>query len=110
MADLFASGRLVDFILVVVVLEAAALLLYWRYARRGIAPLDLLPNLCAGAFLLLALRITLGGGGWMIGLRLPCGRRGGASDRCQPAMARVTPAERVAPIPRNYFLSENLLM
>jgi len=66
MADLFASGRLVDFILVVVVLEAAVLLLYWSRARRGIAPLDLLPNLCAGALLLLALRATLAGGGWMI--------------------------------------------
>ena len=66
MADLFASGRLVDFILVVVVLEAAVLLLYWAGARRGIAPLDLLPNLCAGAFLLLALRATLAGSGWMI--------------------------------------------
>ena len=66
MADLFASGRFVDFILVVVVLEAAALLLYWARARRGIAPLDLLPNLCAGALLLLALRATLAGSGWMI--------------------------------------------
>jgi hypothetical protein len=66
MADLFASGRLVDLILTLVVLEAAALLLYWRLARRGIAPFDLLPNLCAGAFLLLALRATLAGGGWMI--------------------------------------------
>lgn len=65
MADLFASGRLVDFILVVVLLEAAALLLYWARVRRGIAPLDLIPNLCAGAFLLLALRATLGGG-WML--------------------------------------------
>jgi hypothetical protein len=64
MADLFASGRLVDFILVVVALEVAALLLYWARARRGIAPLDLLPNLCAGAFLLLALRATLAGAGW----------------------------------------------
>jgi hypothetical protein len=66
MADLFASGHLVDFILVVVVLEASALLLYWAGARRGIAPLDLLPNLCAGAFLLLALRATLAGSGGMI--------------------------------------------
>ena len=66
MADLFSSGRLVDFILGVVVLEAAALLWYWARARRGIAPLDLLPNLCAGVFLLLALRTTLAGGGWMI--------------------------------------------
>jgi hypothetical protein len=49
----------------VVVLETAALLLAWRYSGRGIAPGDFLPNLCAGAFLLLALRVTLGGGGWM---------------------------------------------
>ena len=64
MADLFASGRLVDLILVVVVIEAAVLLLYWARAGRGIAPFDLLPNLCAGAFLLLALRATLAGAGW----------------------------------------------
>jgi hypothetical protein len=64
MAGLFANGRLVDLILIVVIVEATALLLFWRYARRGIAPGDLLPNLCAGALLLLALRITLGGGGW----------------------------------------------
>ena len=66
MADLFASGHLVDFILVVVVLEAAALLVYWARAKRGVAPLDLLPNLCAGTFLLLALRGTLAGSGWMV--------------------------------------------
>jgi hypothetical protein len=66
MAELFARGRLVDLILVVVVLEAAALLAYWHGARRGIGPFDLLPNLCAGAFLLLALRITLAGSGWMM--------------------------------------------
>ena len=59
MADLFTSGRLVDFILVVVVLEAAVLLLYWYRGRRGIAPLDLLPNLCAGAFLLLRIDASL---------------------------------------------------
>ena len=68
MADLFASGRLVDFILFVVVLEAAVVLLYWSRARRGIAPLDLLPNLCAGAFLLLALRATLASGGWTLAI------------------------------------------
>jgi hypothetical protein len=66
MAELFARGSLVDLILVVVVLEAVALLLYWHRARRGIAPFDLVPNLCAGAFLLLALRATLAGSGWMM--------------------------------------------
>ena len=66
MAEMFASGRLVDLVLIVVVLEAVALLLYWHSARRGVAPFDLLPNLCAGAFLLLALRATLAGSGWMM--------------------------------------------
>jgi hypothetical protein len=65
MAELFASGRLVDLILIVVVIEATVLLLLWRRAGRGVAPLDLLPNLCAGAFLLLALRSVLAGTGWM---------------------------------------------
>ena len=65
MAELFASGRLVDLILALVVVEAAALILYWRRFGGGVAPFDLLPNLCAGAFLLLALRAALTGGGWM---------------------------------------------
>ena len=65
MAELFASGRLVDLILIVVVIEALALLLLWRRVGRGVAPPDLLPNLCAGAFLLLALRTVLAGTGWM---------------------------------------------
>jgi hypothetical protein len=64
MADLFASGHLVDLILIIVLLEASFLLLFWRTTGRGIAPADLLPNLCAGVFLLLALRVTLTGGGW----------------------------------------------
>jgi hypothetical protein len=66
MADLFVSGRLIDLVLAVVIIEAAVLIVVWRRSRRGIAPSDLLPNLCAGAFLLLALRATLAGGGWMI--------------------------------------------
>ena len=66
MADLFASGSLIDLILIVFVFEAVLLSLLWRYDRRGIAPVNLLPNLCAGAFLLLALRVTLAGGGWMM--------------------------------------------
>ena len=64
MAEWYASGRLVDLILVLTVIEAAGLVLYWRLRGRGVAPLDLLPNLFAGAFLLLALRLTLGGAGW----------------------------------------------
>jgi hypothetical protein len=64
MAELFASGRLVDLILVVVAIEAAFLAIYWRSAGRGVSPGDLLPNLCAGTFLLLALRLSLGDASW----------------------------------------------
>ncbi|MGA2993983.1 hypothetical protein [Bradyrhizobium sp.] len=74
MAELFASGRLVELILMIVAIEAALLLIFWRSTGRGISPGDLLPNLCAGAFLLLALRLSLGGAGW----ELCCGSLAGA--------------------------------
>ena len=64
MAELFASGRLVDLILVLTAIEAGCLMLYWRSRGRGVAPFDVLPNLFAGAFLLLALRLALGGASW----------------------------------------------
>jgi len=64
MAELFASGRLVDLILVIAAIEAACLVIYWRSTGQGVSPGDLLPNLFAGAFLLLALRLSLGGVGW----------------------------------------------
>ncbi len=66
MAELFASGRLVDLILVVVAIEVTLLVIYWRSAGRGVSSRDLLPNLCAGAFLLLALRLSLAGAGWQL--------------------------------------------
>jgi len=64
MAELFASGRLVDLILIIVAIEAVYLLIHWRSTGRGVSPGDLLPNLFAGAFLLMALRFSLGGAGW----------------------------------------------
>jgi hypothetical protein len=66
MAELFASGRLVDLVLIIVAIEAVCLVLYWRFTARGVSPGDLLPNLFAGAFLLLALRFSLGGAGWQL--------------------------------------------
>jgi hypothetical protein len=66
MAELFATGRFVDLILILVAIEAVCLLFYWRSTKRGVDPADLLPNLCAGAFLLLALRLELGGAGWQL--------------------------------------------
>lgn len=56
---------LVDAILLLVVAEIVALTLLWRWRRRGVAPADLIPNVLAGGFLLLTLRLVLGGAGWM---------------------------------------------
>jgi len=64
MEDLISSGRVVDLILAVIVLEALflsglAVRLRWRLPIFGI-----LMNLAAGAALLLALRSVLTDGGW----------------------------------------------
>lgn len=67
MSALFASGRIVDAILLLTALEAAGLLWLHHRAGAGVAPADLLPNLLAGASLLLALRAGLAGAwfGWV---------------------------------------------
>lgn len=61
LAELFASGRAIDWILVLMAVEAVTLLLYRARTGRGVAPLPLLANLAAGACLLLALRAALTG-------------------------------------------------
>lgn len=65
MEKLFNSGLLVDLVLLIVILEAGVLVAYFLFKRRGIPLADLLPNLFAGVFLLLALRTVIVGGGWM---------------------------------------------
>jgi hypothetical protein len=65
MSELFASGRIVDLILLLLVIEIAALYMYRRATGSGIPILDVLMNNLAGAGLLLALRAALTGGGWM---------------------------------------------
>ena len=59
MNDLISSGRIVDLILLLMVLELAVLLLTRRFAGRAPRALDLLCNTLAGAGLLLALRAAL---------------------------------------------------
>ena len=56
MAGLFASGRIVDIILVLVALEAVALLVWRRRRGRGPSPIALIGNLASGASLMLAVR------------------------------------------------------
>ena len=64
MADLFSSGRVVDVILALVVLEGAALIVLRRIRGHGPRLADLVPNLLSGAFMLLALRAALAGAWW----------------------------------------------
>lgn len=64
MAELFGSARIVDAILALVVIEAVALALWRRRARSAPRAVDLLPNLLAGAALLLALRAALVDSSW----------------------------------------------
>jgi hypothetical protein len=64
MSEVFASPRIVDLVLMVVGLELLGISLYWHMTRRGIAPARLLPNLLAGAALLLALRLALSDFAW----------------------------------------------
>ena len=64
MAELFATGRIVDLILGLVTLEAVGLLLYRRRTGRRPSAGDLLPNLLSGACLLLAVRFALVGAEW----------------------------------------------
>jgi len=65
MTELFASGRIVELILVLVALEAAGLVALRRL--RGVGPplASTLTNLLSGAALLLALRAALVGSGWV---------------------------------------------
>jgi len=58
------SGRIVDFILVVIACEAAALVVYHRFTGGGLGAREVLPNLASGAFLLLALRFALARAPW----------------------------------------------
>jgi hypothetical protein len=63
MTVLFASGHVVDIVLVVMLLEAGLLLAYRQRTRHGPSAADLLSVLVPGVFLLLALRGALVGAG-----------------------------------------------
>jgi hypothetical protein len=64
MADFFASGRVVDLILILMLAEALVVLAWWRRTGRGLAPAAFLPFLLAGGCLMLALRAALVGAAW----------------------------------------------
>jgi len=64
MTEFITSGRAIDLVLLMVLLEAIALTAYKRKTGRGVAGLDLIANLLAGACLMLAVRGALTGASW----------------------------------------------
>jgi hypothetical protein len=64
MAELFASGRVVDGILLLMLIELIALTWWGRISGRGTSMIELGASLGAGAALLLALRCALLGEPW----------------------------------------------
>jgi hypothetical protein len=64
MRGLFANGRIVDLILLLVFVEAVALLIYHRVTGRGLGTIDVVMVLLPGACLLLALRAALTHAAW----------------------------------------------
>ena len=72
MAELFASGTIIDIILMLVLLEIAVLALARRISRRIPRLTTLLPNLAAGFLLLLSLRAAIADLGWRL-IALPLG-------------------------------------
>jgi hypothetical protein len=62
--ELFASGRVVDLILLLLLAEGLLVTLWHSRTGRGIAPATLWGFLLSGGLLLLALRAALTGAGW----------------------------------------------
>jgi hypothetical protein len=64
MTALFASGHVVDILLVLLAAEAAGLVLWHRRTGGGVPPADAATFLLSGVFLMLALRCALVGAWW----------------------------------------------
>lgn len=66
MEALFSSGRIVDLILAIILIEALIIAGLAVFGRRRLPVWGMLMNLAAGATLLLALRSVLTGAGWVV--------------------------------------------
>jgi hypothetical protein len=64
MSALFASGRIIDLILVLVVLEAVGLVVWHRRTGHGLAPGAMAATIGSGVALMLAVRAALVGAWW----------------------------------------------
>ena len=62
--SLFLSGAIIDLIVLLMVVEVAALLAWRRVTGTGVAPRALLPFLAAGICLMLAVKFALTGQDW----------------------------------------------
>ena len=60
------SGELIDVIIVITLLEAAALMAYHHQTKRGLPPRDYLLNVMSGLCLMLALRCCVFSSGWQL--------------------------------------------
>lgn len=81
MSTLFDSGRIVDLILALMLLEALVVCVLGLALRYRLPVPGLLFNLAAGASLLLALRAVLTDSGWMVaGFWLSCALIAHVSD------------------------------
>jgi hypothetical protein len=65
MGELFANGRIVDLILLLMLGEAVALGAHHSLTKKGLKPVDVLIALIPGACLLLALRGALTDAHWI---------------------------------------------
>jgi hypothetical protein len=65
MAELFASGRIIDLILIMVVVEALLVWFYRRRTGRGLTLAAVAPTLTSGAMLMLALRAAIADLSWV---------------------------------------------
>ena len=61
---MFASGRIVDFILVIIVIEGMILGSIYAFRKKGIPPTQFILHALPGAFIFLALRAALVDAGW----------------------------------------------
>ena len=61
LSRIVSSGRIVDIMVLFVVIEVIALIVYWRRTGRGVPTIPLLANVGAGGSLMLALGATLKG-------------------------------------------------
>jgi hypothetical protein len=64
MAALIESGSIAELVLLLTVLEAVGLILFYRLTGRGIMVAGFLPNMLAGDFLLLAWIASARGEAW----------------------------------------------